>query len=242
MLRLLSRAHDGFRALPIQHGGALLLDCAGISECSGNAAAGRAERVLGGHAEDGAAGGASKRDLREAVLRRHDSSDRAALHCRPQPRCRNGGGRGRNGKYDSLNEDPEGAVFYPASQSPKASTVLLVRSALPTAALAPALRSAVAAVDPGLPVEILPSERGPDDGVFSGAGGDGVAGCDGAAGGHAGHHGRLRHGGVQREPADARAWHSRGAGCAPRATDARRAGTAAGAAAFWARWRGWRWA
>ncbi|MGA9717710.1 MAG: FtsX-like permease family protein [Acidobacteriaceae bacterium] len=61
-----------------------------------------------------------------------------------------------NGKYDSLNEDPEGAVFYPASQSPNASTVLLVRSALPTAALAPALRSAVAAVDPGLPVEILP--------------------------------------------------------------------------------------
>ena len=61
-----------------------------------------------------------------------------------------------NGKYDTLNENSEGAVFYPASQSPDTSTVLLIRSALPTTALAPALRSAVAAVDPGLPVEILP--------------------------------------------------------------------------------------
>jgi hypothetical protein len=61
-----------------------------------------------------------------------------------------------NGKYDTLNEAPEGAVFYPVSQSPNTDTVLVVRSALPTEAVAPALRAAAATVDPGLPVEILP--------------------------------------------------------------------------------------
>lgn len=61
-----------------------------------------------------------------------------------------------NGKYDTLNEDPEGAVFYPVSQSPNMDTVLVVRSALATEPLAPALRAAAASVDPGLPVEILP--------------------------------------------------------------------------------------
>jgi predicted permease len=61
-----------------------------------------------------------------------------------------------NGRYDKLNEEARGAVFYPASQSPDTSTVLVVRSALPTAGLAPALRGAAAAVDAGLPVEVLP--------------------------------------------------------------------------------------
>jgi predicted permease len=59
-----------------------------------------------------------------------------------------------NGKYDSLTEDPEGAVYFPLAQSTDNSTVLVVRSVLTPAAAAAALETMVGKIDPSLPVTI----------------------------------------------------------------------------------------
>lgn len=60
-----------------------------------------------------------------------------------------------NGKYASITEDPKPAVFWPIAQSPDNSTVLLVRSLRPASEMIPAVRQAIASVDPALPVFTL---------------------------------------------------------------------------------------
>jgi predicted permease len=60
-----------------------------------------------------------------------------------------------NGKYASLAEGPTPAVFWPITQSPDNSTMLLVRSQRPASEMIPAVRRAIASVDPALPVFTL---------------------------------------------------------------------------------------
>ena len=57
-----------------------------------------------------------------------------------------------DGKYESLTEDPKPAVFWPILQSTQSDTALLIRSPRSPAEMIPAVRQAIANVDPGLPV------------------------------------------------------------------------------------------
>jgi predicted permease len=60
----------------------------------------------------------------------------------------------QNGKYLSVTEDQEPAMFLPFLQSPIRVTELIVRSSRDPQQLVPALRGAVHDVDSGLPVDI----------------------------------------------------------------------------------------
>ena len=57
-----------------------------------------------------------------------------------------------DGKYSAMAEDPRGAIFWPIAQSGDTSTVLLVRSYRPYSEMVPAMRRAIASVDPAIPV------------------------------------------------------------------------------------------
>ncbi|MGC2162184.1 MAG: ABC transporter permease [Silvibacterium sp.] len=57
-----------------------------------------------------------------------------------------------DGKYEAMAEDPKGAIFWPIAQQPESGTVLLVRSYRPPSEMIPAVRRAIAGVDPALPV------------------------------------------------------------------------------------------
>ncbi len=56
-----------------------------------------------------------------------------------------------DGKYDSLTENPQPAVFFPLAQNPSSDTTLVVRSHFSAAELAPALSRVLAGIDPNLP-------------------------------------------------------------------------------------------
>jgi predicted permease len=56
------------------------------------------------------------------------------------------------GKYGTLTEDPAPVVFWPIAQRANSDTVLLVRSHRSSAEIMAAMRSAIASVDPGLPI------------------------------------------------------------------------------------------
>ncbi|HEY6306383.1 MAG TPA: ABC transporter permease [Candidatus Angelobacter sp.] len=58
------------------------------------------------------------------------------------------------GKYDSLTEDPEPAMFFPILQSPATQTYLVVRSDRDPQQLGAAIRSTLRQLDAGLPVYI----------------------------------------------------------------------------------------
>jgi predicted permease len=57
-----------------------------------------------------------------------------------------------DGKYESLAEDPNPAVFWPIAQNESNDTVLLVRSTRSPAEMIPAMRRAIAGVDSAIPV------------------------------------------------------------------------------------------
>jgi predicted permease len=59
-----------------------------------------------------------------------------------------------DGKYGSLTEDPQPAMFLPILQSPSSSIWLVVRSSNDSQQLAAAIRSTLRQVDPGLPFYI----------------------------------------------------------------------------------------
>jgi ABC-type antimicrobial peptide transport system permease subunit len=59
-----------------------------------------------------------------------------------------------NGKYASLTEDPQPAMFLPVTQSPANSTVLVVRSNRDPQQLTAAITSTVRKLDAGLPIDI----------------------------------------------------------------------------------------
>jgi predicted permease len=57
-----------------------------------------------------------------------------------------------NGKYNTLTEDPHGAVFLPILQSPSSSAYLVVRSDRDPRVLGPAIRNTLHRLDAALPV------------------------------------------------------------------------------------------
>lgn len=59
-----------------------------------------------------------------------------------------------NGKYDSLTEDPQGAMYFPLAQSTDNGTILVVRSSRTPAETAAALETMMGKIDPSLPVTI----------------------------------------------------------------------------------------
>ena len=63
-------------------------------------------------------------------------------------------GIAEDGKYNSLTEDPQAAMFLPILQSPNAQTYLVVRSDRDSEQLAAAIRSSVRDLDAGLPVYV----------------------------------------------------------------------------------------
>ena len=62
-----------------------------------------------------------------------------------------------DGKYETLTENPTAAVFWPILQRSNSDVVLLVRSNRNPAEIIPAMRRAIANVDPALPVFSLSS-------------------------------------------------------------------------------------
>jgi predicted permease len=59
-----------------------------------------------------------------------------------------------DGKYDSLTEDRQAAVFVPLAQAPDTETTLIVRSQMPDADTASAVHRITTGIDPGLPFTI----------------------------------------------------------------------------------------
>src|SRR5216684_726042 len=59
-----------------------------------------------------------------------------------------------DGKYDSLTESPQPAMFFPLAQSADSDTTVIVRSALPPAEVARALHRTLTSIDPDLPFTI----------------------------------------------------------------------------------------
>ena len=64
-----------------------------------------------------------------------------------------------DGKYASLTEDPQPAMFLPILQQPSSQTYLAVRSDRDLAQLAAAIRSAVRNLDAGLPIYMGPWDK-----------------------------------------------------------------------------------
>ena len=60
----------------------------------------------------------------------------------------------QDGKYDSLTEDTQAAVFFPLAQAMDNSTTLVVRSKMPSADTASAMHRVLTKIDPGLPFTI----------------------------------------------------------------------------------------
>jgi len=71
-----------------------------------------------------------------------------------------------DGKYDSLTEDPKAAMFFPISQAPWSVTFLVVRSSRDPQQLAPAIRSTLQGLDPGLSLYIQTWTQGLRDALF----------------------------------------------------------------------------
>jgi hypothetical protein len=63
-------------------------------------------------------------------------------------------GMAEDGKYGTLTEDPQPAMFLPIAQSPSTETFLVVRSNREPGQLASALRSRLSEIDRGLPSSI----------------------------------------------------------------------------------------
>jgi predicted permease len=68
-------------------------------------------------------------------------------------------GVAEDGKYESLNEDPRPAMFFPIAQQRDTSTALIVRTRMDTNDMAAAVRKLVHELDPGVPVQDLGAWR-----------------------------------------------------------------------------------
>jgi predicted permease len=64
-----------------------------------------------------------------------------------------------DGKYQTLTEDPSGALFWPSPQVYNGTTLVLAHSSLPEAALASEMRDAIAPLDPHLPLYSVGAAR-----------------------------------------------------------------------------------
>jgi predicted permease len=92
-------------------------------------------------------------------------------------------GIAEQGKYGSLTEDPQPAMFLPIPQSPSTQTWLVVRSSRDPQQLGPDIRSALRAVDKGLPFYVQPWFKEMDYAVFGPRMATIVLGVMGAIGG-----------------------------------------------------------
>jgi hypothetical protein len=99
-----------------------------------------------------------------------------------------------DGKYGSLTEDPQPAMFLPILQSPSTSTWLVVRSSRDPQQLAAAIRSTLQQLDAGLPFYIQTRYKTLDYNSVWSAHGDDCAGGAGRDGGAAINHRHLRNG------------------------------------------------
>ena len=75
-------------------------------------------------------------------------------------------GIAEQGKYGSLTEDPQPAMFLPILQSPSSSTWLVVRSDRDPQQLGPVIREKLRDLDAGLPVYIQTRYQGLDTALF----------------------------------------------------------------------------
>ncbi len=75
-------------------------------------------------------------------------------------------GVAEDGKYFSLTEAPQAAMFLPILQSPTSQTWMVVRSPCDSQQLAMAIRSKLHRIDPGLPVFIQPWATEMDGALF----------------------------------------------------------------------------
>jgi len=71
-----------------------------------------------------------------------------------------------DGKYNSLTEDPQPAMFLPILQSPSSETSLIVRSSRDPGQLVAAMRSTLRDLDARLPLYIQPSNKELDTALF----------------------------------------------------------------------------
>jgi hypothetical protein len=71
-----------------------------------------------------------------------------------------------DGKYENLNEDPQPALFLPATQSPTSDISIVVRSSHDPQSLAVAIRTKLRELDPGLPCFIQPWGRAMELALF----------------------------------------------------------------------------
>ncbi len=71
-----------------------------------------------------------------------------------------------NGKYSSLTEDPQPAMFLPILQAPTSATVLIVRSNRDPQQLTAAIKSTVRKLDPGLPIDMCTWDQELNDAAF----------------------------------------------------------------------------
>src|SRR5262249_17369946 len=71
-----------------------------------------------------------------------------------------------NGKYSSLTEDQQPAMFVPILQSPASQTYLVVRSSRDADQVGAAIRDAVRGLDAGLPLHVEPWSQALDAPMF----------------------------------------------------------------------------
>jgi predicted permease len=76
-------------------------------------------------------------------------------------------GIAEQGKYHSLTEDPQPAMFLPFLQSPSSETWMVVRSSRDSQQLAPAIRNTLRDLDSGLPVYIQAWTKEMDHPLFA---------------------------------------------------------------------------
>jgi predicted permease len=72
-----------------------------------------------------------------------------------------------NGKYNTLTEDQQPAMYFPILQSPSSQTYLVVRSSRDPLQLAPAIGSALREMDAGLPFGIQTWNKALNDPLFA---------------------------------------------------------------------------
>jgi hypothetical protein len=97
-------------------------------------------------------------------------------------------GLAEDGKYGTLTEDPQPAMFLPIAQSPSTETFLVVRSNRDPGQLASALRSKLSEVDRGLPSSIQTWSDAIGRSPVRRPRGDDLARCAGRDGRNAGDH------------------------------------------------------
>ncbi len=99
-----------------------------------------------------------------------------------------------DGKYFSLTEDPEAAMFVPILQWPASDTVMVVRSSRDPRLLAPAMKSALRDLDSGLPAYISTWSKEVEFALFPARVATIALGCVGRNGRHAGNNRHFRDG------------------------------------------------